>query len=96
MTIHLIEFSSKKDSTKDEAKANGPEGPFCAPDLASQEWLPPPSLSLLLFSPLLTPLILVLPPTTIPRNREWIEQKYKITNVLASNTDVSISFQITL
>ena len=44
MTIHLIEFSSKKDSTKDEAKANGPEGPFCAPDLASQEWLPPPSL----------------------------------------------------
>ena len=52
MTIHLIEFSSKKDSTKDEAKANGPEGPFCAPDLASQEWLPPPSLFTTTLQPL--------------------------------------------
>ena len=36
-----------------KAKANGPEGPFCAPDLASQEWLP---LPLPLFTATLQPL----------------------------------------
>lgn len=48
-----LSFHPKKIRLRMKAKANGPEGPFCAPDLASQEWLP---LPLPLFTATLQPL----------------------------------------